>query len=152
MTFFASRRFEPLAGNSNVPFFPSSVYSTNERYLSAPCPTFERGERTPSNRYKQSGISSSTNTKYVDMWDCPFLQVITALASYPRKPSHFSREKVGCCLEALESCPIRKRDKMESRPVASDRSPPFLRKGELHKNPRLDRRLLRFRYHMFDLC
>jgi hypothetical protein len=46
---------------------PSSVYSTNERSLSAPCPTFDPGELTPSNCDKQSGTSSSTNTKYVNM-------------------------------------------------------------------------------------
>ena len=48
---------------------PSSVYSTNERSLSAHCPTFDPGELTPSNCDKQSGISSSTNTNYVNMWD-----------------------------------------------------------------------------------
>jgi hypothetical protein len=50
---------------------PSSVYSTNERSLSAPCPTFDPGELTPSNCDKQSGTSSSINSKYVNMWD-PF--------------------------------------------------------------------------------
>jgi hypothetical protein len=50
---------------------PSSVYSTNERSLSAHCPTFDPGELTPSNCDKQSDISSSINSKYVNMWD-PF--------------------------------------------------------------------------------
>jgi hypothetical protein len=45
-----------------------------ERSLSAPCPTFEPGELTPSNCDKQSGISSSTNTNYVDMWDLIFIR------------------------------------------------------------------------------
>jgi hypothetical protein len=41
----------------------------NERSLSAPCPKFEPDEKTPSTCDKQSGISSSTNTKCVNMWN-----------------------------------------------------------------------------------